>query len=789
MINTLALTALPSPAPEGSAQPALGDTLRAAWDAAVYGVTWFFTNLSPAFAWAIIGIAVCVAFFVYYWWCLRPRPHSLEWIAMAEERAKPRRMTLTLPRHPMERKDILPLLLLTAVYAFTAFFRLGDFAVPQNPVKLQQGESVEFSYDEPVTVDTLSFYTSLGTGSYTLEWEDKNGDWQGVKLDQPYNALFKWRVLNLSQVDREGLTINAENKNLDKDPVGVIRTSRFRLTAASAPREEGLWLSELAFWCGNYITTDESGKTESSPHPVRVPDHVDENGAPLFDEAGLWSAKATYMNSSYFDEIYHPRTALEHLNNIYPYEVSPPPLGKLILSLGIMVFGMVPFGWRFMGTLFGVLMVPVLYVFLKNLFGKTPVALCGAALFTFDFMHLVQTRIATIDTYGVFFILVSYYFMYRWLSVPAGKKLRHYILPLFLSGLTWGIGCASKWTVVYAGAGLALLWLLGMAFKAGDWREAEYRARTQPAPPEVRQKVAEALFKEETPPWHPPHVPSFAVHVWGTIGLSVVFFVLIPVCIYTASYFPYAAARGNGAGFWGMAGQSASWLWDTLPAHLERLPAQVEQLARTMAEEGRTPGVLDRIDSFFRVIPGGSAHPVDIMLKNQHFMLTYHQGVHTPHPYESYWYQWIFDGRPILYFRDLDVPGMKSLFASFNNPLVSWAGLAAFFGVAVQTVRRRCGRGLFILVAILSQFVPWLPIGRILFAYHYFPTALFLCFAIAYLMDGMMARRREGCRLAVYGFTGCAVGLYAVFYPELIGLYVPTWYAQYFLRWLPSWPL
>ena len=177
------------------------------------------------------------------------------------------------------------------------------------------------------------------------------------------------------------------------------------------------------------------------------------------------------------------------------------------------------------------------------------------------------------------------------------------------------------------------------------------------------------------------------------------------------------------------------------------------------------------------------------MLKNQHFMFTYHQGVHNPHPYESYWYQWIFDGRPILYYRDLDVPGVKSLFASFNNPLVSWTGLAAFFAVAVQTVRRKCGRGLFILIAILSQFVPWLPIGRILFAYHYFPTVLFLCFAVAYLMDDMMARKRKGCRLAVYGFTGCAVGLYAVFYPELVGLYVPTWYAQYFLRWFPSWPL
>ena len=771
MIKLLSLTASPSPGPE-----------PLTWDRVREGVSWFFSNLSPAFVWPLFGLLIVAAFFAYYWWCLRPRPRSLEWIALAEEQSAPRRLTLTLKHHPMERGDALPLLLLTAVYALTAFFQLGDFNTPQSAVKFQRGDSYEFSYGQPVTVDTVSYYTSLGTGYYTLEWEGEDGAWHSLRLDQPYNSLFKWRVLDLGRnIDQNGLEITKDNNNLDAEPLGSITAARFRITASSAPRDEGLWLSELALRGGTYTKID-IGKEETGPMFHPVPDHVDEGAAALFDEYELWTDKYTYMNSTYFDEIYHPRTAYEHLNNVYPYEVSHPPLGKLILSLGIMMFGMVPFGWRFMGTLFGVLMVPILYVFLKNLFGKTPVALCGTALFTFDFMHLVQTRIATIDTYGVFFILVSYYFMYRWLAVPAGKKLRHYILPLFLSGLFWGIGCASKWTVVYAGAGLALLWLLGMAFKAGDWREAEYRARTQPAPPELRQEVAEALFKEETPPWQPPRVPSFAVHVWGTIGLSVVFFVLIPVCIYTASYFPYAAARGNGAGFWGMAGQSASWLWDTLPTHLERLSAQTAQAAEA-------PGLLERIDGFFRAIPGDSANPVDIMLKNQHFMLTYHQGVHTPHPYASYWYQWIFDGRPILYYRDLDVPGMKSLFASFNNPLVSWTGLAAFFAVAVQTVRRKCGRGLFILIAILSQFVPWLPIGRILFAYHYFPTVLFLCFAIAYLMDDMISRRRKGCRLAVYGFTGCAAALYAVFYPELIGLYVPTWYAQYFLRWLPSWPL
>lgn len=44
---------------------------------------------------------------------------------------------------------------------------------------------------------------------------------------------------------------------------------------------------------------------------------------------------ATYLNSSYFDEIYHARTALEHIENIYPYEITHPPLGKLIIGIGI----------------------------------------------------------------------------------------------------------------------------------------------------------------------------------------------------------------------------------------------------------------------------------------------------------------------------------------------------------------------------------------------------------------------------------------------------------------------
>ena len=318
----------------------------------------------------------------------------------------------------------------------------------------------------------------------------------------------------------------------------------------------------------------------------------------------------------------------------------------------------------------------------------------------------------------MFFILLSYYFLYRWLTVPPGSKLRRSVPSLFLSGLSWGVGCACKWTVVYAGVGLALLWLLGLLFKRREWRRL-------------------ALVDSESA--LPIARPRFGPYAVGTVILSAIFFVLIPICIYVATYLPYVFAAA--------------------------------------ARDGTQPSLQNLLS---------------IVWDNQVFMLTYHQGVHTPHPYESYWYQWILDARPILYYRDLDYAGtlgVKSLFASFNNPLVSWGGLLAFFGVLIQTIRRKSGKGLFILIAILSQFVPWLFIGRILFAYHYFPTVLFLVFAIAYLMNDMLTRRRGGCRVAVYGFTGCAVGLYALFYPALTGLYMPLWYSQAFLRWLPSWPL
>ena len=86
----------------------------------------FFTYLTPAIFFAVLLIAGLICYFLSYrrtvlsW----EQAHPLDWVSAP-------RFSFARKRHPMERKDRLPLLVITAVYAATAFFRLGSFSAPQ----------------------------------------------------------------------------------------------------------------------------------------------------------------------------------------------------------------------------------------------------------------------------------------------------------------------------------------------------------------------------------------------------------------------------------------------------------------------------------------------------------------------------------------------------------------------------------------------------------------------------------------------------------------------------------
>ena len=575
----------------------------------------------------------------------------------------------------LSRRDALPLTLITLVYALVAFWNLGDAQAPQT-VRSLDNESALIELDGETPIARMLIYTGIGQGSYTFEFSADGEHWQYASaFEQGHADLLKWQEPELSAAADTAV--------------------RYVRITGSGPAE----LGEVALF-------NEYG----DQLPIRSA------CTELCDEQALVPPEPSYLNSSYFDEIYHARTAWEHLRGIYPYEVSHPPLGKLILSIGISLFGMTPFGWRFMGTLFGVLMLPLLYVFTKKLFGGRLIPSCCTVILAADFMHFTQTRIATIDTYAVFFILLMYLFMWLFVSTDRWRYLA-------LSGLFFGLGAASKWTCLYAGAGLAVIWLIYWIRKALSQKGCHPEEQRDEGSRKKNTGTSEYGILRSA-----QNDRGIGGAFFKNVLFCLVFFVLIPGIIYYLSYWPYALAKGISS-----------------------------------------------------PLDGGYAK---IVLENQKFMFTYHSGVTAEHPYSSRWYQWMLDIRPILYYLHYFPDSSRSSFGAWVNPILCWAGLLALFVLGYMALFRRDKKALFLLVGYLAQLLPWIFIGRITFAYHYFPCAAFLVLALGYVFS-LMGKRGRG---YVLGLTALCVLVFVLFYPALSGLRVDNAAATRLLQWLPTWP-
>ena len=558
------------------------------------------------------------------------------------------------------RKDLLCMLFITILYALLGFLNLGNIrGIVSWETFSGPGVTAELRLEAAAELSRIQYYSGATVGSWWVEWSPDGKQWTGAKtLEQGYNDILKWHEF----CPEEGF--------------GSVKA--LRITALKAD----LTLGEVALRNAEGQRLSYSTGTST-----------------LSDEQDLVPEEDTWRNGTYFDEIYHVRTAWEHLTLRNPYEITHPPLGKEIIGLGIRAFGMTPFGWRFSGVLFGVLMLPLLYLLLQWMLGNTLVSASVTVIFALDFMHFVQTRIATIDTYGVFFTLLMYLFFYRYFVQPWDTPLKKTLPPLALSGLCFALGTVTKWTCIFAGGGLAVLWCL---------RQGERLYRR-------------GLRKELTS------------YLLPTVAWSCVFFLFFPVLLYLIGYLPYARAAG------------------------------------------------------VKVL---SADYPALILKNIRYMYEYHAKLEATHPYQSVWWQWMLDLRPILYYLRYygEDYAFRVSFGAWGNPLFWWTGLGAMVCMAVKGLRGD-RMAWFILAGYLSTLLPWVTVERCAFAYHYFPCTLFLALALGRCLRDCSRRRLTGRdRTAPVLALACAL-LFAVFYPALSGLKYSAGYGRTFLNWFGgSWP-
>lgn len=577
-------------------------------------------------------------------------------------------------RLPFLRQDAIILFVIMAVYSVVAFWDLGSLKAPQSAATLRHGDTVTLYTGEEQTASYLYWYLgNYENRVFTLEYKSREEDaWQTVGDNGQFTmtSVFAWNRMALPE-----------------------DCHYLRLTCYSDIAS----VMELALADSRQVPF----------MPINAPDYQE-----LFDEHEAFPSEGiSFRNSTYFDEIYHARTAYEFLHGLNTYETTHPPLGKIIMSIGVMIFGMTPFGWRFMGTLLGVLMLPVIYLLARDISKDRLLAGFCCTLFAFDFMHFAQTRLATIDVFVTFFILLMYYFMYRYSRMSFyDTPLRKTFIPLGACGIAMGLGVASKWTGIYAGVGLAVIFFLTLYRRYREYRLALKKPSGGP----------NGLLYSKI-------IATFQSNTIKTLAFCIVFFVLIPGIIYLLSYIPFVGGQTG--------------LWDKMAA-------------------------------------------------NQEYMLSYHANLRDTHYYSSLWYEWPTMIRPIFYYSGIISDTVREGISSFGSPLVWWVGIPAFVYMLYLIFKKKDRVALFLCIAYLAQYLPWMFVDRCTFIYHYFPSVPFVALMIMYAILTFKDRvPQKKYYLAIGLYALAAVALFALFYPVLSGHSVSIKYVDTFLRWMKSWVL
>ena len=308
--------------------------------------------------------------------------------------------------------DLIIVISLSIVFFLIASLNIGIKEIPSSGWKVTVNDGFIIDLNGEKNVSEIIFFVKNGKINLDI-FTGQPENWVGENTVS-INDYYKWKRIDINRSTRF-IKIDIDHSDGELLEIVVI--------------EEGHLIENISLY-------RENGENDSLWQ--------------LIDEQEMVVIPITYKSETVFDEVYYVRAAEDYLSGKEPSETTHPPLGKLIIAAGISVFGFNPFGWRIMGVLFATLMLPIMYLLGKEIGNSRRVGFVSSLLLMFDFMHFTMSRIATLDTFLVFFLLASQLFFYTFFLDVLKNGWRASLRPYFMAVLLLAIGFSIKWTAVFS---------------------------------------------------------------------------------------------------------------------------------------------------------------------------------------------------------------------------------------------------------------------------------------------------------------------------------------------------
>ena len=188
-----------------------------------------------------------------------------------------------------------------------------------------------------------------------------------------------------------------------------------------------------------------------------------------------------------------------------------------------------------------------------------------------------------------------------------------------------------------------------------------------------------------------------------------------------------------------------------------------------------------------------SSNPIVSLYNYHREILNFHTGLTTEHAYEASPWNWLVLGRPTSFFYEsptsCGADNCSQEILALGNPIIWWFGLIAIFiTIGFFLYRRERVAGL-ILIALLSNYLPWFLFPeRTTFYFYAIAFLPFLILAITYsiklyLEDALKRPKRMQNLYAALGLTALIFAYFAPIYLGIVLTY-DDWYSR---MWFPSW--